>query len=177
MLANSCALQGLQGHVRSHCYTRQSPMPRPPQPRTPFARSIRSVVIVDFREETYASIAGLMKHYGLDISRAENASELAGKLVSKSPELVLLNGTQPDENAWLTSAKLRTIDANRPVWIYAPEPPSAIDEWLSLARTDDMIVYGGVLQRLLDQLRARLSSDRVPSGEALDSAGHRQEVA
>jgi len=153
------------------------------QPRTgkPLGRSIRSVVIVDFRDEAYASIAGLLKHYGLNIYRAENASELAGKLVSKSPELVLLSGMQPDENAWLTSAKLRIIDANRSVWIYAPELPSAIDEWLSMARTDDMIVYGGVLQRLLDQLRVRLSSgfvfsDVTPS-EARGGDRHRSAVA
>ncbi len=98
-----------------------------------------------------------MEHQGLIIYQAKNASELASQLVSKSPDLVLLNGTQPDENAWLTSAKLRTINAGRPVWIYAPEPPSAIDGWLSMARTNDVIVYGGVLHRLLDQLRARLS--------------------
>jgi len=89
---------------------------------------------------------------------------------------VLLSGTQPDENAWLTSAKLRIIDASRSVWIYVPEPPSAIDEWLSMASTDDVIVYGGVLDRLLDLLRSRLAPKSTPSN-SVTKDGKRRRVA
>jgi len=183
MRANCCALRGLEGHIRSLCYSRQSQIQSSPkqQATKPAAKSIRSVVVVDFRDEAYASIACLLEHHGFTIYQARNASELASKLVSKSPDLVLLNSTQPDENAWLTSAKLRTIDASRPVWIYAPEPPSAIDEWLSMSHTDDVMVYGGVLHRLLDQLRSRLSpgfafSDAT-TGEARGRTGYRPAVA
>jgi len=133
-----------------------------------------SVVIVDFRDEVYASIAELLKHQGLITYRAECASELAGTLVSKNPELVLLNGTQSDESAWLTSAKLRIIDANRPVWIYSPESPSALDEWLSMARADDVIVYGGVLHRLLDLLSVQLSSYTTPTDGMANRRHHRK---
>lgn len=183
MFSNYCALQGLQGHVRSHCYTSRSQVLDTPQPRTrkAIARSIRSVVVVDFRDEVYASIACMLEHQGYIIYQVKNTIELASKLVSKNPDLVLLNGSQPDENAWLTSAKLRTINASRPVWIYAPEPPSAIDEWLSMARTNDVIVYGGVLHRLLDQLRNRLlpglAFTDVKPIETADNVGYRKAVA
>ncbi|NOY29834.1 MAG: hypothetical protein GXP28_06550 [Planctomycetes bacterium] len=117
---------------------------------------------MDFRDEVYAPIACLLENFGLITYRAENSSELAGKLVSKRPDLVLLHGSQPDENTWLTSAKLRTIDVSRPVWIYSPEPPSALDRWLSMVG-DDVIVYGGVIHRLLDLLQNRLSPKIVPA--------------
>jgi len=177
MLATACTLRGFEGHIRSQCYTRQSRFHNSPEPQKPQpAKSINSVVVVDFRDEAYASIANLLEQHGLIIYRAENATELAGKLVSKSPELVLLNGSQPDENAWLTSAKLRIIDASRSVWIYVPEPPSAIDEWLSMASTDDVIVYGGVLDRLLDLLRSRLAPKSTPSN-SVTKDGKRRRVA
>jgi len=164
MRANCYTLQGLQGHIRSHCYTRQNLTPPPPQlhARKPALRNIRSVVVMDYRDEAYASIASLLEQQDLSIFRAENTFELAGKLVREKPDLVLLNGTQPDENVWLTSAKLRIIDASRPVWIYVSEPPSALDMWLSMADTEDVIVYRGVLHKLLDLLQDRLSLKMTP---------------
>ncbi len=119
-------------------------------------RSIDSVVIADFRDEVYASLASLLKQLGLDIYRAENATELATQVVRNNPDLVLLSATQPDESSWLTSAKLRLVDSTRPVWIYAPKPASALDQWLSMAGIDEVIVYGGVLNTLVDSLRDRI---------------------
>jgi len=179
MHAHCCALQGLQGHIKSHCYTRQSKTVRPPQLQTwkPALRHIGSVVVVDFRDEVYASIASLLEDQGLSSFRAENTLELAGKLVSEKPDLVLLNGTQPDENVWLTSAKLRIIDASRPVWIYAHEPPSALDKWLSMADTQDVIVYGGMLHKLLDLLQGRLSLERIPSDRSVANDSQHRTVA
>ena len=174
MRANCCPLHGLERTTPSPHYTHQSRIQSSPQLKT-FQpdQGVRSVIVVDFRDEVYAPIAHLLKHHGLITYRAENASELAGKLVRESPDLVLLNGTQPDENAWLTSAKLRIVDASRSVWIYSPEPPSALDEWLSMARTDDLIVYGGVLHRLLDLLQERLSPVDVSSHRMPDDGQHR----
>jgi len=171
------APQGIEQYTRSLCYPCPSRIHRFPQSQASVPdRSIRSVVIVDFRDEVYASIARLMNHHGLITYRVESISELTGRLVRYSPELVLLSGTQPDESAWLASAKLRIIDANRPVWIYSPEPPSALDAWLSMVRPNDVIVYGGVLQRLLDLMQDRLFPDVTPI-KCSTSDGERRTVA
>lgn len=170
MRANPCALRGYEAHIRSLCYTRSSRIHRAPrQQSAQLVNRFSSVVIVEFRDEAYAPIAHLLELLGVAVFRAESATELAGKMLRHSPELVLLSDNQHDESAWLTSAKLRLIDANRSVWIYSPEPPSAIDQWLSMATSRDVIVYGGVLHRLLDLLQCRLSQagtpvDRIPEG-------------
>ncbi|WP_148074316.1 hypothetical protein [Bythopirellula goksoeyrii] len=57
----------------------------------------------------------------------------------------------------MTSAKLRLVDSSRPVWIYTPKPASALDQWLSMAGIDEVIVYGGVLDTLVDSLHDRMS--------------------
>ncbi len=177
MRAVSCALRGYEAHIRSLCYTRQSQFHNSPQPqKSQPVRSINSVVVVDFRDEAYASIANLLEQHGLIIYRAENSPELADKLVRHNPDLVLLSGTQPDESAWLTSAKLRIIDSRRPVWVYSPKPAGAMDQWLSMAGIDDVIVYGGVLHRLLDLLRSRLSPKSAPSN-SVTKDGKRRSVA
>jgi len=163
MRTNCCALQGLEEHIESLRTLRQSRVCSfPILQALQLAKKTRTAVIVDFRDEAYASIDGLLKNCGLTTYRAENASELANKLARKRPDLVLLNGLQPDESAWLTCAKLRTVDASRPVWIYSPEPPSALDGWLSMVHIDDVIVYGGVIHRLLELLQDRLLPEIVP---------------
>jgi CheY-like chemotaxis protein len=112
---------------------------------------------LEFRDEVYANIASLLEQLDLVLHRAENTTELARQVVRNNPDLILLNGTQPDESAWLTCAKLRIIDSSRPVWIYAPTSASAIDQWLSMASIDEVVVYGGVLDILLSALSDRLS--------------------
>jgi hypothetical protein len=130
---------------------------------------IKTVIVVEFRDEVFASIDLLFRRYRLVAYRAKSTSELAGVMVRHQAELVVLNATQPDESAWLTAAKLRIIDAYRSVWVYTPGRPNALDEWLSMVGTDDVIVYGGVLQSLLDSLQIRLSFLHTAAGRMLAS--------
>lgn len=130
---------------------------------------IKTVIVVEFRDEVFASIVLLLRRYRIVAYRARSTSELAGVMVRHQAELVMLNATQPDESAWLTAAKLRIIDAYRSVWVYTPGRPNALDEWLSMVGTDDVIVYGGVLQSLLDSLQIRLSFLQAAVGSILAS--------
>lgn len=120
-------------------------------------KRINSVVLLEFRDEVYATIACLLEQLHFVAYRAENSTELARQVVRNSPDLVLLNGTHPDESAWLTCAKLRIVDSSRPVWVYTPKSASAIDQWLSMASSDEIIIYGGVLDVLHSALSDRLS--------------------
>lgn len=164
MLTSTCMLRGLEGYAKSVGFENRSASPRCQlkETRKPFA-TIGSVAVVEFRDEVFASIAHLLRRYKLETYRAENATELAGLIVRRQTELVLLSATQPDESAWLTSAKLRIIDAHRSVWIYTPNRPSALDEWLGMAGVDDIILYGGVLHSLIDSLQLRLAFREAPA--------------
>ena len=135
----------------------------------------RSVVIVEFRDEIYASVAGLLRQFGFITERVNSAADLAKKLNRNSPHLVLLSATQPDESAWLTCAKLRILDTSLMVWMYAPKAPSDLDQWASMSGINDVIVYGGVLQRLLDLLQDRLFPDVNPIKHSI-SDGKRRTV-
>ncbi|WP_425399233.1 hypothetical protein [Aeoliella sp.] len=158
MLASTCALRGLEGYAKSVEFVGQNSIRRREQPMRSRGRSaaIGAVIVAEFRDEVYASIQQLLRRYGITTYRAQNATELAGAMVRHRTELVLLSATQPDESAWLSSAKLRILDSHRSVWIYTPTRPSALDEWLSMAGADDVIVYGGVLHSLIDSLQLRL---------------------
>ena len=122
-----------------------------------YSATIDALIVVEFRDEVFAAIAQLLRCYNLPAYRARSAPELAETLGRHQAELILLSATQPDESAWLTSAKLRIVDSYRSVWIYTPNRPSAIDEWLSMAGVDDVIDYGGVLHSLIDSLQLRLA--------------------
>lgn len=163
MITSACALQGLEGYARSIEFRKQSNrLRRQPKDTRQQSATIGAVIVVEFRDEVFAAIAQILRRHKLVTYRAKNATELAGLIVRRQTELVLLSATQPNESAWLTSAKLRIIDAYRSVWIYTPNRPSALDEWLSMAGADDVIVYGGVLQSLIDSLELRLAFREVP---------------
>lgn len=166
MLASSCALRGLEGYAKSivfrsrnNCNSREQRQKSRMQ-----SAKVETVVVLEFRDEVFASIAQLLRRYKLVTYRARSTSELAVIMIRHRTELVLLNATQPDESAWLTSAKLRILNLQRATWIYTPHRPSAIDEWLSMAGADDVIVYGGVLQSLIDSLQIRLSYQQAVAG-------------
>ncbi|WP_425399037.1 hypothetical protein [Aeoliella sp.] len=153
----ACVLSGVDGDVRGFESGNPGRYGRCPQKRQLLHSSaIGAAIIVEFRDEVYASVERLMHGYGIVTHRARSAAELSVAMVRHRAELVLLSATQPDESAWLTSAKLRIIDSYRSVWIYTPQQPGALDEWLSMAGADDVIVYGGVLHSLIDSLQFRL---------------------
>lgn len=165
MITSACALRGLEGCAKSVEFRNQSNLCRRQLKNTrPQSATIGAVIVVEFRDEVFAAIAQLLRRYKLVTYRAESAIELASVMVRHQAELVLLSAMQPDESAWLTSAKLRIIDSYRSVWIYTPKPPSALDEWLSMAGADDVIVYAGVLQSLIDSLQLRLEFREAPAG-------------
>ena len=163
MITSTCEMHGLDGHAKSISFhNNRYPRLHQPSKSNRNNASINTVIVVEFRDEVYAAIAEFSKQNGLVTCQAKNATELASKVVRHKAELVLVNGTQPDESAWLTSAKLKIVDASRAVWIYAPERPNALDTWLSMAGIDDIIVYEDAIPLLIEHLerrvRARIAS-------------------
>lgn len=157
-----CILRSQDGHVRIAGFKHLSREQRLAlAPARHKCKKDKSVILVEFRDEVYAPVSGLLRQLGFVTDRVNRSNNLAAKLISNPPDLVLLNAMQPDESAWLTCAKLRILDASLPVWIYSPNLPGALDQWVSMARINDVIIYGGVLSTLLQRLEQRITSVNV----------------
>jgi len=142
----------------------------------------RHVLIVEFRDEIYASLSRVLEDEGLSVSRAEKASEVAAMSSGTSQDIVLINEAMPDESGWLISAKLRLSNTPRRLWMYTAKKLYCLQEWQELAGVEHSFCYGGDLLRLilalraqinlqskLDQKRATRNKVRIPSREALST--------
>jgi len=128
--------------------TRQSSGAQSPFPR--------HVLIVEFRDEIYASLSRVLEDEGLTVSRAEKASEVAAMSSGTSRDIVLINEAMPDESGWLISAKLRLSNTPRRLWMYTAKKLYCLQDWQELAGVEHSFCYGGDLLRLILALRAQI---------------------
>ncbi len=117
----------------------------------------RHVLIVEFRDEIYASLRHVLEDEGLSVSRAEKASEVAAKSSGTSQDLVLINEAMPDESGWLISSKLHLSNTRRRLWVYTAKRLYCLKEWQKLAGVEHVFCYGGDLLQLVLGLRARIN--------------------
>lgn len=141
--ARSVALQSSRQQTR-HSGGAQSPFPR-------------HVLIVEFRDEIYASLSRVLEDEGLTVSRAEKASEVAAMSSGTSRDIVLINEAMPDESGWLISAKLRLSNTPRRLWMYTAKKLYCLQDWQELAGVEHSFCYGGDLLRLILALRAQIN--------------------
>ncbi len=117
----------------------------------------RHVLIVEFRDEIYASLSRVLEDEGLAVSRAEKASEVAAMSSGTSRDIVLINEAMPDESGWLISAKLRLSNTPRRLWMYTAKKLYCLQDWQELAGVEHAFCYEGDLLRLILALRAQIN--------------------
>jgi len=111
------------------------------------------VLIVEYRDEVYAVLEGLLEEHGFDVERAESGESATRSLSRFTLDLVLINEDMPDETGWLITCKLRLTRHEQPVWLYAARQPLMKADWKEFSGVDEVIEYGGVLTRLIRNVR------------------------
>jgi len=127
----------------------------------------RHILIVEFRDEVYASLFRVLKEEGLVVTRAETAAEVAVKATQLPRATVLINEAMPAESGWLISSKLRLSDSQRRVWIYTAKNLRYLQDWQTLAGVERILFYGGDLLRLIQALRAQIRLQHPPKKRSL----------
>tara|TARA_R110002072_G_scaffold303078_1_gene492937 strand:+ start:18980 stop:19510 length:531 start_codon:yes stop_codon:yes gene_type:complete len=117
--------------------------------------TIFRVLIVEVRDEVFACLSSLFQDHGVLVARAESSTALAERAASFRADLVLINADQPDENGWLTCARLRLQEQGQRLWVYAAHKPVLLEQWVGLSGADETILYGGVLATLVAGVRKR----------------------
>lgn len=119
-------------------------------------KRLRRVCIVEFRDEIFAGLRPPFESSGVQVDRAESAGDVQSRVSRLQPDLLLISGNMPDESGWMICAKLRIRQRTPPAWIYLPRTPPLAAQWLRVSGADDVITYGGVLSRLIDEIRRRV---------------------
>ncbi len=127
----------------------------------------RHILIVEFRDEVYASLSRVLEEEGFVVTRAETATEVATKAARLPRGLVLINEAMPGESGWLISSKLRLSNSQRRVWVYTAQHLRYLQDWQKLAGVEQVISYGGDLLRLIRALRAQIRLPHQPNKNAI----------
>lgn len=120
------------------------------------ASNVKRVLIVEFRDEVYASLKGCLEEAGYLVERVVKASEVTPSIIRFAPNLLLINEAFPDESCWLITKKLRLGGRRVPVWVYAARRSPCWDAWKRFSDIDEVIEYGGDLLRLITKIRHHL---------------------
>jgi len=114
------------------------------------------ILIVEFRDEVYASLCRVLNEEGLVVTRAETATEVAAIAAQLPHAMVLINEAMPGESGWLISSKLHLFNSQRRVWVYTAKHLRYLQDWQTLAGVECVLSYGGDLLRLIQALRAQI---------------------
>lgn len=119
---------------------------------------VKTVLLVEYRDEVFARLAGDLGAMGIWVERARSGAEACCRFVRCSPQLAIANALMPYDSGWLLAAKLRLIRPTACIWLYAPPPRSSdydhgLAHFLGVA---ELIHYQGDLFLLAKEIRSRL---------------------
>lgn len=119
-------------------------------------RDLNEMLVVEHRDEVFARIEADLAAWGIQVQRAAGAEEATRLYYRRPMELVLIHTDLPDETGWLFACKLRFAWPAARIWAYTPRwtvRESALAEFIGV---EEVIAYGGDLQRLAAELFERL---------------------
>jgi response regulator RpfG family c-di-GMP phosphodiesterase len=137
-----------------------------------------TVLLVQHRDDAFETLAGELAVLGVRAIRATSNAGALSRYVCEPADLLVVDGDQPGESAWLLAAKLRLTHPAARVWVYLR---FATDSDVSMANhlaVDELIEYGGEVLRLATEMLQRLDeSFDLPRPGRPGLAGKRQAAA
>lgn len=121
------------------------------------APELSRVLIVDFRDEVFASLRGRLTEQGATVERALNAGDVIGNLCAFGPRLILINQEMYDETGCLIAHKLRLKGQRHAIWLYTLKETELLRECSMLCRIDRLIEYRGDLKTLDGELNKAIT--------------------
>ena len=114
------------------------------------------VLIIEFRDEIYASLKSLFEDYGFKVYRSETDMDVSGLIKTISPDLIIVNEKMQYETGWLIACKMKFGLHKIPICLYTVKNPKINQKCMELTGVDRVIEYGGILELLLHQFQLYL---------------------
>lgn len=134
------------------------------------SRPCTNALVVEPRDEVFARIEADLAAWEILVQRATSAEE-ARRLYYREPtELVVIHADLPDETGWLFACKLRLTWPSARVWVYTPRCTAKELVLAEFIGVEEVIAYGGDLQRLAAEVFERLVASSLPLPPPFTSA-------
>lgn len=123
-------------------------------------RNGSQILIVDVRDDYFASLESVAASVGLCVQRAASAGQATQQLNDRLPDLIIANCEQPDESGWLMVSKWCLTRTPRRVWLYQAWPAAFDSHWIELTKVEQILYHEGDPLTLAEQVRNQLASER-----------------
>lgn len=126
--------------------------------------AVHRVLVVEYRDEVYAALRGVLTDAGLCVRRVDKADEAENFAEQFAPDLVLINDAMPRSNGWLVARRMKRQSPRREVWLYGARWRAEHAEWKGLLGVDEVIEYAGDLLSLVVEIEHRVEC-RIDTSE------------
>ncbi len=117
---------------------------------------LANAAVVEHRDEVFARVDADLSAWGIQVSRATSANEAIRLHYRRPAELVVAHSDLPDETGWLFACKLRLAWPGARVWVYTPRCTTREQVLADFIGVEEVLAYGGDLQRLSAEVFERL---------------------
>lgn len=140
----------------------------------------RTVLLVESRDDVFERLASDLAAARVRVVRARCSNEAIRRYLRAPAHLLVVNGDQPGESAWLLAAKLHLTHPAARIWAYKCQSLPLDMMAVRFLDVDELIEYGGDLSRLTDEILHRLwaaTGLSVPPGERAGRTAPMEAVA
>jgi len=127
-----------------------------------FENSVRKkipvVLIVEFRDEVYASLRAVLRQEGMVVERARFEATVPAGINRLRPDLILIHAAMPYESGWLIACKLTFSHPGQAVWLYGAQNTAQVALRQRVCGVETFIACGGALPQLAEEVRQALRS-------------------
>lgn len=113
---------------------------------------MKSVLLVECRDEFAARLINDLQELGANVHRVSNGAEASKALRCETFSLVVVHVFVPDESGWLIAAKARLLLRDTEIWLYTPSIAPYGVGLAHLVGVDRVIFYGGDLWMLSESV-------------------------
>ncbi|MBA2116135.1 hypothetical protein [Bremerella alba] len=107
-----------------------------------------AILVVEFRDEVFATIRGELTNREISILRASSTEAVVPAWRQRNPGLIIINAEMPDESGFLVSLKLRMHGFHGGLWLYSAHAANTARNYQEFCQVDRLFCYGGDLRAL-----------------------------
>ena len=135
------------------------------------ARDMPTVLLLEHRDDVHSLLSAGLAAGGIQTIRATNSAQAIRQYVGRPTDVLIVNGDQPNESAWLLAAKLHLTHLAARIWVYKRRISACDVAAANFLTIDGLVDYDGSVCRLAAVLHARRA--KLP-GQArrLSDKGH-----
>ena len=111
-------------------------------------RGMPTALLMEHRDDVFSMLSASFVARGIRHIRVTSAFQAIRQYVRRPTDVLIVNGDQPNENAWLLAAKLHLTHPKARIWVYKRRLSACDVATANFLKINELIAYEGSFGRL-----------------------------